>query len=125
MTLGRPTKYNEEVISKLKEFIALKAGDQKSFPTKEEFAGLIGVNTDTIQEWMKVHEDFSVAIKGLEDLQKSRLMINGLLQNFNPTMSIFLLKANHGLIETSRQELTGKDGEQLLPTPIYNGQSSK
>lgn len=114
MPSGRLTKYNDEILSKLDEYIEMNLEDKKSFPTLQEFARYVGVNSDTIQEWKNVHETFSVSIKKLLDLQQERLMLNGLLQNFNPTMSIFLLKANHGMIETSRQELTGKDGEQLV-----------
>lgn len=113
MPVGRPSKYNEEIVPKLKEYIGSKINDQKSFPSLEEFAGIIGVNTDTIQEWKNVHEEFSVAIKDLFDLQKNRLMSNGLRQEFNPTMSIFLLKANHGMIETEKRILAGDKDEPI------------
>ena len=112
--VGRPTKYNEEIPQRVREYISDYKINNKELPTYEELANLLDVNVDTIHEWKKHHEDFSDSLKGLLDLQKQRLMVNGLKGVFNPTMSIFLLKANHGMIETSRQEITGKDGEQLV-----------
>ena len=117
MPAGRPTLYSEEILVELRKYILRSKDAEYNLPTKEDFAGLIGVNTDTIQEWQKVHEEFSVAIKELEQLQKHRLMSNGLISKFHPTMAIFLLKANHGLIETTKQvqehHFMDMDDEQL------------
>ena len=81
----------------------------------EGYARYVNINTDTIWEWMKKYPDFSDAIKRkITDWQKECLIENGLYdKDTNSTMAIFLLKTNHGMIETERRELTGKDGEKL------------
>jgi len=35
-------------------------------------------------------------------------------------MAIYDLKANHGRIEASRQEITGADGAELIPAINFN-----
>lgn len=52
------------------------------------------------------------AIKKVKDFQKEQLMDDGLYggKEVNNAMAIFLLKANHGMIETERKEFVGKDG---------------
>ena len=62
--LGRPSKYDSKYDQMLIEHMA----QGLSF---ESFAGLISVNKDTLSEWVKVHESFSVAKK--EGLDKNRL----------------------------------------------------
>lgn len=54
--LGRPTKYKEEYCEMLIDHMS-KGLSQASF------AGLIGVNVDTLTEWFKRHEAFSVSQK--------------------------------------------------------------
>ena len=73
----------------------------------------LGVNDDTLNEWCKAREDFSATIKGIKDYQKMRLMGDGLLGKVNSTMAIFLLKANHNMIETQRIQNTGDETEPL------------
>lgn len=75
----------------------------------------LGINDDTLNEWCKVREDFSATIKGIKDYQKMRLMNDGLLGKVNSTMAIFLLKANHNMIETDRIQHAGDETE---PTTI-------
>jgi hypothetical protein len=61
---GRPSKYD----SKYDQMLIDHMAQGLSF---ESFAGLISVNKDTLSEWVKVHEAFSVAKK--EGLDKNRL----------------------------------------------------
>lgn len=53
---GRPSKYKEEYCQQLIAHMA----EGYSY---ESFAGKIKVNTDTLNEWVKVHPEFSVAKK--------------------------------------------------------------
>ena len=64
-----------------------------------------GANTDKLRG----------AIKRVRHAQKEELQDDGLFggKECNVAMAIFLLKANHGMVETSRQELVGKDGQPL------------
>jgi len=114
MKTGRPTDYNENVLTQIEQYIKSCGREQTELPTLEGLAIYIGVATDTIQEWKKVHPEFSASVKGILERQKNQLMNDGLYggKEVNSTMAIFLLKANHGLIEKSALDLT-TDGEKL------------
>ena len=56
MDLGRPTKYNDKYPKQAYKLCLLGATDQ-------ELADFFEVNVDTVQEWKKVHEEFSDSIK--------------------------------------------------------------
>lgn len=116
--LGRPTDYSEEVLERLKEYYSMCGREQTELPTVEGFANFIDVDPDTIGNWGDKHPDFFGAIKKLKSRQKNQLINDGLYggKEVNQAMAIFLLKANHGLKETSVTELTGKDGIPLLET---------
>ena len=105
MTMGCPTKYDETIIPKLLRFTKKRLKDGV-LPTQEGFSADIDVDPDTIQEWMSVHRDFSVAIKKMMAIQSDYLQTFGLGGARNPAMSIFLLKVNHGKIETSKLDHT-------------------
>lgn len=122
-TFGRPSKYKPEYIQQLIDFAnrdytreetrevlgkdgvtLLSETTGNWLPTLERFSREIGVDPDTILAWSKKHPDFHGAIKHLKAVQKDMLTNNGLQANYNPTMSIFLLKCNHGLRETDKAE---------------------
>jgi hypothetical protein len=121
---GRPTIYKDIYIDKIPEYIKTCTGrEQTELPTVEGFADYIDVDTDTINNWCDAkdekeelkHPEFFGAIKRLKDRQKNQLMNDGMYggKEVNAGMAIFLLKANHGLIETGRTELVGKDGKPI------------
>jgi hypothetical protein len=56
MPAGRPTLYREEYVERVVEFCA-------GGYSLTGFAGEIGVGRDTISEWVRVHPEFSVAVK--------------------------------------------------------------
>jgi len=56
MDLGRPTKYSDKYPKQAYKLCLLGATDQ-------ELADFFEVNVDTVQEWKKVHEEFSDSIK--------------------------------------------------------------
>lgn len=109
---GRPTKYSEEILEKAREYLQ-KCVDNSAIPFIEQLAFQLDINDETVLEWEKKYEEFSATIKRVRQLQKFMLLSGSLNETYNVTASIFQLKANHGLIETSRSELTGKDGERL------------
>lgn len=109
---GRPTKYKEKYVQEMIDFFQIepyreveeeivdKKGNvhyvtkrvANDFPTFERFAVKIGVHTDTLQEWRKVHPIFSVAYKKAKDYQKNFLIQNGLNGLFAPAFTIFTAK---------------------------------
>jgi hypothetical protein len=119
---GRPSEYKEEYCKTIEEYLRLCGREQTELPTVEGFAAFIGVDADTIGNWAyeKVKDKngeetseylrpkFFGAIKILKDKQKNQLMNDGLYggKDVNATMAIFLLKVNHGMVETSHTDIT-------------------
>jgi len=96
--MARPTKYNEKLQKKADEYVdKIEKSDQLA--TTEGLALHLKINIDTVNEWRKIHNAFSVTVKRIKALQKNSLMEKGLKAEWNPTMAIFLLKANHGLVD--------------------------
>jgi len=54
MRTGRPSKYK-------KQYCDMLISHMKQGYSFESFAGIIGVNRDTVHEWVKRHKDFSDA----------------------------------------------------------------
>lgn len=93
MSRGRPTKYDPAYCVKVKDLMMQGA-------SKVEVAYHFGVHTDTIQEWEKVHPDFSVAIKegvslseGWWQMQARKSLEN---QKFNSTLWYMNMKNRFG-----------------------------
>lgn len=126
---GRPTKFNATVVRITKKYVQDHI-NQKVFPTVEELSvEFLNVDDDTVVEWTRPHEaddeklaalraQFSATIKRLKAYQKRHLIVQGLSGKVNTTMSIFLLKANHGFIETGRLEHSGPDGDPIPTSTI-------
>lgn len=58
----------------------------------------------------RLHPEFSYAIKKLKTYQRERLINDGLYggKKVNAAMAIFLLKANHGMVERTKTDVTTK-----------------
>lgn len=120
MKTGRPTKYDPAFIVIAREYIDNCNREQTELPTIEGLALIIGVDTDSIDNWAKQYVDFFGAIKDLKSKQKNQLINDGLYggKEVNQAMAIFLLKANHGLKESSNLDVTS--GGKPLPQPILD-----
>lgn len=110
--MGRPTKYRGKYLKSAEKYLKECCAKQK-IPFIQELSMQLGINDDTLNEWCKAREDFSATIKRVKDYQKMRLMDDGLASRVNSTMAIFLLKANHNMIETQRIQNTGDETEPL------------
>lgn len=112
---GAPTKYDPNFIDTVDIYLQSCGREQTKLPTREGFARYINVHRDSLQEWCKSHKDFNQAMHKIEDEQKIQLIDDGMYggKEVNAAMAIFLLKANHSMVETSRLEHTGKDGDAM------------
>lgn len=134
--MARPTKYSKHIITKThlylleckdeyvtetrdkiengkvvgkEEFRRLKV----NVPTLEGLAFRLGVHKDTIQEWKKEHEEFSVLIARLLAKQAEALVNKGLSGDYNPTIAKVLL-TKHGYREGLDHTT---DDKPIAPTP--------
>ena len=120
--MARPSTYDQtKAYNKLaEEYLQTCGREQTKLPKVSQFCReYIGANEDTVNLWLN-NEDLDTqellgAIKRVKEAQYEELMDDGLFggKEVNNAMAIFLLKANHGMVETSRQELVGKDGQPL------------
>ena len=123
---GRPTKYDPILIQKVDEYLATcndvedefhKTRGEKSdtfertlkvhLPKIEEFARFINVHKDTLIEWAKENDDFSVALSKIKLEQHNRLVDESLAGNYNPVIAKLMLSSNHGYREKS--DMTSND----------------
>ena len=102
------------------EYLATCGREQTKLPKISEFCReYIGANEDTVNNWLKdeakENKELIGAIKRVKEAQSEQLQDDGLYggKEANVAMAIFLLKANHGLIEAGRLELVGKDGQPI------------
>jgi hypothetical protein len=59
-------------------------------------------------------------LKKIKDIQRERLLYNGLSGDYNSTIAKLVLSANHGMSEKSEVDHTSK-GESLRPQIVING----
>lgn len=121
---GRPSSYDDSFIDKVDEYILTTGRESTELPTVEGFARYINVDSDTINNWAeakdeednRIHPEFFGAIKVLKSRQREQLMNDGLYggKEVNSTMAIFLLKANHGMIETEKRILANDVDHPLI-----------
>lgn len=133
--IGRPAKLNKALLDKTIAYYQHKK-DTQEMPFVEELAIMeLDVDRSTVSrwhnkgqnhEWLKLQSEqkrvlytqFCHMIKKLADLQLLHLKVQGGTEKFNRSVAIFLMKADHGMIETSRTELTGKDGKPIEYLPV-------
>ena len=90
-TIGQPTLYKKDYCEKLIHHMSQGL-------SIEAFAGLVGVNQDTVHEWAKVHPEFMEAKKNgtaLSLLFWEKLGIQGIMgkiPGFNAAAYIFNMK---------------------------------
>lgn len=129
MKVGRPSKYDPSFIDIAKKYINDCGREATELPTIEGLALLLKVDDERIRDYADakvkdtdgneteelLHPEFNATIKELKSKQKNQLMNDGLYggKEVNSTMAIFLLKANHGMIETEKRILAGDSDEPV------------
>lgn len=126
--VGRPSEYDPAYIDLVDAYLATCGREQTKLPKLTEYYRLIGISKQCADEWKDKYPEFGDACKRIEELQMEELIDDGLFggKEVNQAMAIFLLKANHNMVETERKELVGKNGEKLEGlVVIKNGSSSQ
>lgn len=104
--MARPSTYKseEEFEDKMEEY--KEYCEEKAEPfTMIGLASFMGVHRDTLNEYGKKFPD--TYKKGKSFAEKS-LVNNALAGTYNPTISIFLLKNNHGYKDKHETEISGE-----------------
>ena len=113
--VGRPSKYKEEYCQMLlnhfqipitekkkvqvatnKGMVEIEEEEACELPMIVDFAEEIGVCVDTLNEWTRVHPEFSDAYKKAKKLQEQIIAKNAFKNRCNNTFALFMLKCNHG-----------------------------
>ena len=127
MTAGRPSKYKEEFIDKVDEYLDSCVDKVTTFhktrsdnsntydrilkvtlPSHEGFAIYIGVNASTLYEWASKHEKFSKALENIMTAQKKVLLEKGTSGEYNSTIAKLVLSSNHGMSEKKEVDVTSE-----------------
>jgi hypothetical protein len=99
MPAGAPTKYKPEYCQEIVAFFDKEPTTQEKaetglviFPTFERFAANINVHISTLEEWVKVYEEFSLSYKKCKEMQKAFLIQAGLNGLYAPAAFCFVAK---------------------------------
>ena len=119
--VGRPTKYKESYPQELKEYFDqplyvyrteqkmsasgavkdIEVREPNGMPTFEGFARKIGVLHETLVEWTKKHDAFSVAYKDCKGVQKQFILHHGMTGGYNANFTKFVAINNLGMVDKS------------------------
>ena len=115
--MGRPTKYRPRFIKTARNYLE-ECKNQKKIPFLEELASKIKVTERTLSNWGEANEGFLQAVEEIMDHQRMAIKVMGLK---SPSMLIFLLKANHGMMRTEKRQHEGPNGgpvESIIFTDV-------
>jgi hypothetical protein len=106
--IGRPSKYTPQLLALAESYIDnFSELDNDVIPTNEGLCEWIGINDDTLYEWLK-HEDkkeISEVVKQVQKKQKRIISNSGITGEFNANISKLFL-SQHGIIEKKQIEQT-------------------
>ena len=114
--MARPTKYRKSFIKEAANYLN-ECRNARKVPFLEEFAERIGTTDRTLRNWTEAHEEFLPAVEEIKDHQRLALKTLGLK---SPSVIIFLLKADHGMIETEKiqHESSGTEPWNIIFTDV-------
>lgn len=110
---GRPSAYSPDSIAAIEAFTAEMTADADNFNahcSKPHIAVLLGVCTDTVNEWVKQYPEFSVAIKKWETRRNA---LHYEVKRMSDARWIFLKKNWEGMSDKQEVAHTGENGGPL------------
>lgn len=114
--MGRPEVFDDKILTELK--IAFSIGC-----TDEEACAFANVPTSTFYDYQKRHPEFSEEKERLKQnpILKAKKTIEATLDD--PKNAQWYLERKKKDEFSTRSELTGKDGKDLVPSPMLGGQT--
>lgn len=113
--------YKEEYADSLLEYFI---ETESRFPMIEEWATKNGLAIRTVYEWMYDEEKyprFASTYAQCKEIQKQRLIQNGLADKYNAQIVKFMLVNNHGMKEKVDAEVKGSGGLTINIHEVSNG----
>lgn len=90
--MGRPSKYNKEVLEKAKKYTKEY---ESVIPSAAGLARSLGVAKSTVYKWAEENKDFSDALGAIQTEQEFVLVEKGLTKEFDSGLTKLMLH-NHG-----------------------------
>ena len=112
MTIGRPTKYNNDILAKAKAYVdGGYAACNDAIPQMAGLAIELDISRETIYAWSDDPEkrEFSDIVAKCLRAQERKLLNGSLTGDLNPTIAKLIL-TKHGYSERVQNEHTGENG---------------
>ena len=109
MTAGRPTKYNDEILEKSREYLENFKDLGHAIPSVAGLGKVLRISRETLYEWAKDDDkkEFSDILVQLMSDQEFELSNGSLLNELNSNIAKMMLH-KHGYKD--RQDITTDDG---------------
>ena len=116
--MARPSTYHDGIPDLVREYVKNHESQGELLPTVEGLALYAKIPRSTLYVWAKDPEksDFLDTLEELKALQAMKLLNNGLAGEYNSTIAKLMLSHNHGMRETTAQEISGPDGGPMEVT---------
>ena len=122
--LGRPTKYDDDMIDKALEYLECYEGQGELVPTVVGLCRYIKRSKSIVYDWAKVPEKalFSDILCQIEELQHIKLVNGGLGSAFNPAITKMML-TKHGY--SDKQEIDHQSSDSSMSPKAYTPEAYK
>lgn len=99
MGAGRPPKYEaKRVAQEVRDYVS-SCKSNNYLPTLEGLAVHLEIGRQTIYDWYHAHKEFSYIVEQLLAAQASMLQQNGLVNNYNASITKLLLTKHKGVLD--------------------------
>jgi len=104
--MARPTKYNDEVLEKAREYIENHEQYDDLVPSVEGLAYHIKVSKNSLYAWAEENEEFLTTLEAVKTKQAKMLLSGGLSGDYNASIAKLMLY-NHGYSEKQETKHSG------------------
>ena len=105
-TMGRPTKYTDELVKIAKAYITDYAIYGDVIPSIAGLSSILKVTRTTLYAWEKEDKDFSYILRDIKEEQEKVLLNKGLIGDFNSAITKLVL-GKHGYHDRQDLDITG------------------
>jgi len=115
--MARPTKYTKALLEKASEYLDNYQEQGDLIPSHVGLFLYLGISKTCAYDWAKEEDkkEFSAILEVIM-LKQQKVLIDGGLSNAMNSAIVKLVLGKHGF--SDKQELTGQDGQHLIPDSI-------